>query len=360
MVTSVAAAEHVAELYQDAELAILEKVVAFLAEGIETPGWAQNRLARLQAIRGVVLAELNAVHPEAAARILAEVEAAYAAGGAQAVSELSAVLDGVPSVNQQQAAAVRALASAMTGAVIANNAPILGFVEGAVRQTVEQAIGSRLTGGAFRRAAVQAAIDNVLGSGLTAIQLPSGRKMGVSDYVNLAVRTGTANASRQGHASTLQSNGLDLVVIQPGPRACPICDRFARQIMSLNGSSGQLTVDSVTSLNTLTIDVMPISEAISLGLEHPNCRCRRRGYLPGATDPKLLARPPFDAEGYAAQQRQRDIERAIRRWKTKAATQMDPQGKAQARQRVQDWQAVQRRHMAEHPYLKRQSVREQI
>lgn len=362
MIDTTEQAEAVAELYRDAELRILQRVTRLLATGIELPDWAAGRLARLQDVRAMILRELGDIDATAAARIADEIAEAYIEGGAAALADLKGIVGtAVPAVAAQQPAAVRQLASEIMGGVASTRASVLGFVDGAVREVVSRAIGSTLTRGQSRMAAAQDALDDLLGDGLDAIELPSGRMMNMTDYVTMSVRTGTANAQRIGHTDTLSANGLNLIVVQPGPRACPICDRWARSVLSLDGQTGRLSLPSLTGGEPVVVDVQAtISQAISAGYEHPNCRCTRRAYLPGATDPSVLDRPPFDAEGYEAQQRQRQIERQIRNWKKREATSLDPRRAAQSRERVKAWQATMREHTAAHPYLKRQSRREQI
>lgn len=356
-----APAEVVAKLYRDAELRVLRRVVEFLNDGIGAPDWAQTKLARLQSVRDVVLRELASVDVRAADALADEIAAAYRRGGAEAVADLRGVLAGQVPVVAQQTYAVRALADDIVNGVKSTRLPVLGFVDGVVRESVARAVAGGLTSAAARRAAGQEALDDLLRGGLQGVRLPSGRKMSMVDYVSMATRTGIGNAQREGHTRTQLDAGLNLIAVQPGPRACDICDKWARRILSLDGSSGRLEARDWRTGGTISVSVDgTIEEAIADGLEHPNCRCSRRTFVPGATDPSSLERPPWDADAYEAQQRQRQIERQIRNWKTREATAMSPELEKRARDRVKSYQKKQRELLSANDFLKRQSAREQI
>jgi hypothetical protein len=165
----------------------------------------------------------------------------------------------------------------------------------------------------------------------------------------------------QGQVETGKAMGLDLVVIHPGPRACDICDRWARAILTTGTQVGQLQLDDLQrgGLIEVTVDAT-LDEARAKGWGHPNCRCGMHTYLPGVTPRDTIERPPWDAEGYKAQQQQRGIERQIRGWKVREAIAVTPDAKAEARGRVRAWQGAMRDHQEAHPDHKRQGAREQI
>jgi hypothetical protein len=115
----------------------------------------------------------------------------------------------------------------------------------------------------------------------------------------------------------------------------------------------------MTTGQPITIDVAgTLDDARAKGLQHPNCRHSVRAYLPGAT--RLPTGPTADPQGDVARQRQREIERGIRRWKEREAGALDPAAKTQAAARVRAWQAEMRTHLDDHPDLKRLRYREAI
>lgn len=94
------------------------------------------------------------------------------------------------------------------------------------------------------------------------------------------------------------------------------------------------------------------------GLVVHNCRHSLSLYLPGVT-----TRPPHHATPgttYEDTQRQRAIERHIRRWKRAQAAAMDDAARARAGAKVREWQAAARAHVAAHEHIVRKPAREQI
>ncbi|MFF1381719.1 phage minor capsid protein [Streptomyces sp. NPDC058308] len=79
-------------------------------------------------------------------------------------------------------------------------------------------------------------------------------------------------------------------------------------------------------------------------------------YAPGLTTVED-AEP--DAAGYEAGQRQRAIERNIRKWKRREAVATTPAEKRATRAKVRAWQGAMRHHLGAHPDLRRLRRREQ-
>ena len=69
------------------------------------------------------------------------------------------------------------------------------------------------------------------------------------------------------------------------------------------------------------------------------------GYIPGLTEtPKRTEIE--DPGGFEVRQRQRAIERNIRKWKRREAVAITDEAREQARRKVLEWQAEQRKHLA--------------
>lgn len=355
-------ADGVAEVYRDAELDILRAIADSLADGIDTPDWRLRALARAQTVRQQVIGILARVDPIAASRMLADITAAYGAGQ---VSVLSDIRDLFPSLTiaptlQGQAAVVGLVADAR-GAVGSAGQSMLRAVDDVYRDVTVKAASSTLAGGS-QKVAVQRALNTLAGKGLNAVTLQSGRRMGIGDYVTMAVRTATARAAFAGADETMGQAGLDLSRILPGPRACDICDRWARKVLARTGSAGPREVRDVVTGRTITVTADDtLRAAYAAGWGHPNCRCSLEPYIPGVSrKADLIERPPWDEAGYQAQQQQRGIERQIRAWKARDAVALDDQSAAAARRQVRAYQAKMRDHLAANPSLKRQSSREQV
>lgn len=354
-------AEPVAEVYREAELRILRRIVWLLSQDLEVPEWDVLQLGRLQLVRAEILLELQAVNPAAAAIIQQQLADAYGQGQASAFADAASGLGDLDVQSAAQRSAIYALAGDATRALESTQAPILRAVDDVYRRVVSDVSQQVLVGGLGRKDATQLAINRLLGKGLRGIETKRGT-MDLGTYATMAVRTATARAAVQGHEDTMGDLGLDLVIIHPGPRHCDICDKWARKTLTRGTVTGPVTVYSATDGHAFQVQVDDtLSQARAGGWGHPNCRCNLEAYIPGVT---VLseAKPEgaWDQEQYDAQQRQRAIERQIRAWKTRQAIAIDPASQRAAQQRIEGWQAEQREHLAANPYLKRQSSREQI
>lgn len=350
-------AEEVARIYRDAELRILARIASSLATGLELDDWAVQQLARLQRIRPGILAELRTVNAEAAAAIERAIGWAYYGGELSALTDVRGL---VPGELTEPRPAVLAIAKDITEGITATVPALLRGVDDAYRSIVAQASASVLAGAEGRRAATQRALNAFLGDGIRSIQTARG-SWDIATYTEMAVRTGVARGAIQGHADQMAGMGLDLIVVHPGPRACRICDEWARKVLSLSGTTGTLQLERLNAPGSVEVEVDgTLDEARAAGWGHPNCRCGVRTYIPGYTNPALLKRPEWDAEGYAAQQRQRAIERQVRAWKQREVIAIEPSDAAAAKRKVKAWQTAQRDHLAANPSLKRRYEREQV
>lgn len=355
-----ALAEPVADIYRDAELRILERIAWSLQAGIGASDWETQQLLRIQRIRAEVLAELAAINPLAAALIQKAIDAAYSTGGLSAFQDVGDAVPHVAASVDQRAAAVAAFASDAVRGVSSGQSAILRAVDDVYRDVIARVTSQAVVGTITREAAVQSALEEFLGKGLTTIPTRRGQ-MSLADYATMAVRTATVRSAISGQVDTSRQMGLDLVVIHPGPRACDICDRWARAILTTGSQVGQLQLDNIAGPGQVSVKVdATLDEARAAGWGHPNCRCGLHTYLPGVTRPEIIERPAWDAEGYKAQQQQRGIERQIRGWKVRQAIAVTDAAKTEAAQRVKAWQGAMRDHLEQHPDLKRQSAREQI
>lgn len=353
----------IAQAYQQAELQILGQIRDRLDKGqaLSDQAWATERLAEIQVLRRDATKVLAGVNKSMASKISGSFGNAYKDGEISALKDTAAYLPGKPS-----AVSSRARQNAVAALARGNSQKIAGVLPGMLRQmeddyksVVKTAVRSVAAGGTNdRRKATAQALQQAYGKGL---KTGPGGKMNLPDYVTMAVRTGTANALIQGHLDTLGENGLDLVMIYPGPRHCERCDEWAnRPLYRTSGKAGVHLFDSAVSVKKVKVDVYgSLEDAKAGGWGHPNCRCNVGAYLPGVTSVQN-PRPKWDEKGYEAQQNQRGMERKIREWKTREALAMDPAERKAAHNKVTNWQALLRAHLTANPFLKRKSINEQI
>ncbi|MFJ3834452.1 phage minor capsid protein [Streptomyces sp. NPDC090054] len=378
MAVSPAMAEDLARavtmLYEDAELALIGLLRDALAQGIDSPRWAELKLRALGDLREAVETVAVALQDDANGAVAAALATAYGRGRQAAVAELGGldigrelhvreVLPGAPAVDRLAASFAddtRPLYARITRAILDT-----------FRGVTARAAGTQLLTGITRRQASQRALDEFAVRGVTGFVDRSGRSWELASYAEMAVRSVTARAAIDGHIDAMAEVGQGLVIVSDAPLECPLCAPWEGEVLALTGQPGPRTVRVEHTIQptglraafrpptTVAVHLAgSLPEARAKGLFHPNCRHSLSLYLPGVT-----TRPPHHATPgttYADTQRQRAIERHIRRWKRAQAAAMDDAARAKAAAKVRAWQKAAREHVAGHDDVIRQPAREQI
>jgi hypothetical protein len=186
-------------------------------------------------------------------------------------------------------------------------------------------------------------------NGVTGFVDRAGRNWSMSAYVEMAVRTASARAFNDSHMQTMRAVGIKYFTVPSHGSTCPLCYPW----------QGAVLTDAANPDPTVATDGT-IDEAVAAGLFHPNCRHTLAPYFPGITD--LHQQPPWSDEQqaeYEDSQRQRALERDIRRAKQQAQTAITPEQRAIAVADVRKAQARMRAFIAASGRL-RQSRREQV
>ncbi len=355
------------DLYRAAESAILARITRQLAAGIDAPGWAVSRLAQVTALRRGVQRILDAVADRTRMLIPTMVAEAWRAGYGAAIKELPAWL--VPADPDAQDArritsrsdVMESLGAALIEDIGAKHSNVLRHIDDIYRRVIAEATAVSVAGGMTRRDAAQWAYAKLVDRGVVSFVDVRGRTWRLSSYVEMATRTVTQRAAVQGQTDRLTSLGVDTVIVSDSPRECPRCRPWEGKVLSASGRlSGRVELPSMVAKGQMvTVDIAgTLDAARAAGLQHPNCTHSVRAYLPGAT--KRPVRPTANADGYKAKERQRAIERQIRRWKEREQAALSPAAKKAAAVKVRAWQGEMRSHLAQHPELKRLPYREQI
>ncbi|MEV0657145.1 phage minor capsid protein [Streptomyces sp. NPDC050395] len=352
-----------ADLYADVERRLLELCARQLAIGQEAPGWAVAKLAAVAPLRRAADTLLDTLARGVDEEVRHVVAEAYDSGRHSALAELGVLGDDdrrTVAERTPQAQAVDRLAAETIETVTATHRGILRGVEDGYRQVVAEVTAAPLLGTDTRRQATQQAMTRFADRGVSSFRDRAGRRWALTSYAEMAVRTSVGRAAVEAHMTTLAAAGVDLVVVSSSPRECPLCRPWERQVLSIGGPSGARTVDvehAVDDGRMVRVDVAgSLDEARAAGLQHPNCRHSVSSYTPGITRTEDAESDPA---GYNAGQRQRAIERNIRKHKNRAAAATTPEGKRAAEAKVRQWQGAMRSHLAAHPDLRRLRHREQ-
>ncbi|WP_411141380.1 phage minor capsid protein [Streptomyces sp. x-80] len=354
----------VRDLYAGAEARLLSLIARRLDDGFDAPAWAEKKLADVQALRRAaqsVVAELGKATQLEVFDVVAE---AYNVGSRAGLVELGALHDvDVRRIAEStpNARAVDRLAHEAVDRVTATHRGILRGVADGYRQVIAEVSGTPLLGVETRRQATQAAMERFADRGFRSFVDRSGRAWSMTSYAEMAVRTAVGRAAVEAHGDRLRAAGVSLVIVSNAPHECPLCSRWEGKVLALDGPDGVRTVEvehAVEDGRTVHAHVAgSLDEARRQGLQHPNCRHSTSAYLPGVT--RAPVEHSTDPNGYEASQRQRAIERGIRKWKNRATAAITPEGKHAAEAKVRTWQKKQREHLAQHPELIRRRYREQ-
>ena len=356
----------VADLYQEVEVALIRTIARRLRDDLGESPYQRGKLdaiASLQRSARLILATLQATRDE---RIRQAIADAYRHGWSAATDDLPErwyprsgagraarrAREAIPNtaVVERLAAAVHQDIGRLDSNIL--RAPIDAY------RAVQATTAARIATIESRRQAAQAAWQALVDRGIVDFRDRSGRRWRLSSYVEMASRTNIARAATQAQTDRLASIGHDLVIVSNAPQECKLCRPWEGQVLALRGPAGRREVEHATTGTKMIIDVVAtLDEARRRGLQHPNCRHSVSVYLPGVTrQPTRTA----DPDGDAARQRQRAIERQIRRWKEREAAALTDEAKRAARRKIRAWQAQMRQHLADHPDLKRLRYREQV
>ncbi|MFB6846214.1 phage minor capsid protein [Streptomyces sp. NPDC056373] len=356
-------AERTRDLYADAELRLLQIIARQLADGLEAPGWAERKLAAVQALRRSAQSVVDELGKAVRLDVFDAVAESYNRGHRAAVAELGALSDRARQLVDDvtpNAQAVDRLAVEAVQLVTATHRSILRAVVDGFRAIVAEVTATPLLGTGTRRHAAQDAMRRFADQGITSFVDRAGRRWSLPVYAEMAVRTSVARAATEAHARTLTDAGIELVVVSDSPRECHLCRPWEGRVLTLTGPDGERTVEVEHALEDGRM--VPVRVAGSLeaarvaGLQHPNCRHSVSAYTPGLT---TVEQASSDPDGYEAGQRQREIERHIRKYKRRAAAATNAQEKRAAEGKVRQWQKAMRDHLAAHPDLRRNRTREQ-
>ncbi|MCG7524933.1 phage minor capsid protein [Streptomyces sp. OfavH-34-F] len=357
-------AERTRDLYAGAEERLLGIIARQLAQGLDAPGWVEAKLAAVQQLRRAAEGVVDELGRATQLEVFDAVAEAYNVGHRSAVAELGALSDDARALVDDRtpnAQSVDRLAQEAVDVVTATHRSILRAVVDGFRDVVASVAATPLLGIGTRRQATQDAMRAFADRGIRAFVDKAGRRWQLSTYAEMAVRTATARAATEAHMRTLSDSGVDLVVVSDAPRECPLCRRWEGKVLTISGPAGARTVEAehaVEDGRMVSVKVAgSLDEARTAGLQHPNCRHSVSMYSPGLTRTEQARSDP---DGYEAGQRQREIERGIRKWKRREAAAVTPEAQRLARAKVRQWQGVMRDHLAAHPDLRRNRERERI
>lgn len=231
------------------------------------------------------------------------------------------------------------------------------------QQIISTPAALNATGVLTRRKATQDALNGFAARGIDGFTDKAGRTWHIDTYAEMATRTGAAHSLRAAYEGELIARGEDLVLVTGNTYTCRLCAPWQDKVLSLTGlyPAGTHHLPSAVGDGYVTVHVAgTMEEARAAGLHHPNCTHSEGLYLPGATVIEPGTMGVRDAETYEASQKQRALEREIRKHKRLLVAAITGEAESKARAAIRGYQAQIRELLAEHPKLQRKSYREAV
>lgn len=189
---------------------------------------------------------------------------------------------------------------------------ILRMTDDVYRQTIFKAQMFYNSGASTLWKAVDMATKDFLSAGINCVEYKNGARVNVASYSEMALRTANKRANLMGSANKREEWGIHTVKITSHNSACPMCIQW----------QGRVYIDDVYGAGTKEESRQSgyplLSEAVKGGMFHPNCKNGCSTYYEGINQPP---KKPTKAEveemtrRYNLEQRQRECERNIRKYK---------------------------------------------
>lgn len=235
-------------------------------------------------------------------------------------------------------------------------------VEGAIwrrmddiyRQTIYKTEMFMAAGAKSLDQAIDMATKEFLDGGIDCIEYSNGRRVNIASYAEMALRTASQRATFLAEGKKRDEWGIHTVFVSAHANTCPKCEPW----------QGKVLVDDVFSSGTAAeaaeLGVPLLSTAMKAGLLHPNCRHTLATYFPGITILPKVPNKDKALKTYEAEQKQRALERKIRKAKRKVAGACDNDNIRRAQAEVRELQKQIRAHLDQHPELRREYNREKL
>lgn len=231
---------------------------------------------------------------------------------------------------------------------------VLRKMDDVYRQTIFKTHMYLQNGAKTLNQAIDMATKDFLDKGINSVEYKNGARVNISSYAEMALRTANHRAMLLGEGKKRDEYGIHLVVVSAHANTCHKCEPW----------QGQIVIDDIFSHpSTDYIDKYKskyklLSEAIDKGLLHPNCRHALITYFEGIT---ILPKVPDGKEAiktYEVEQKQRALERQIRKQKRIEAGSVDAKNVNDAAKKVKELEYQLTNHLDKNKQLRRAPQRE--
>ncbi len=356
--------KELAALFEELELRLIASLKRNLSAhkaweqdlGFDWTAWQAEKIRALERFRKENEAILREYRDTISKETRKLLEEQFAEGESREADELGEASDGFFEIFDEK---LESLIDEMHGKETTIEKAALRMLDDVYRQTIQRADMALQTGSVTVPQAIEMAVEDFARQGINCVEYRDGRRVNIADYVQMALRTSNTRAALLGGAKQRMALGIDIVRVssyggcsetcQPWQGGIYIDDVFAVFNGEIVGNRGKSRNGKWYLL---------LSVAVRAGLFHPNCRHT----LTGCQDDAKPA-PPLDGEkirrNYRLEQKQRALERNIRKWKRLEAAASAPAVQNAYGKKVRTAQADLRAFLAEHKdVLRRDNWRE--
>lgn len=201
------------------------------------------------------------------------------------------------------------------------------------RRTIYDAQIYAANGGTYEQA-IDMATKDFCKKGIRSIEYKDGSRHNISEYAEMAIRTGNKRAYLMGEGNMHAKYGVHTIYVKKRPQACPLCLRW----------TGRVLIDDVygggTAEESKRKGIPLLSTAMDLGFLHPNCKDVYSLFIPGVddeTDPWTEEEIRDLADDYNKALKKKRAEREAEEYDMLAKTRLDPENRRAAEAKAEAW-----------------------
>lgn len=229
---------------------------------------------------------------------------------------------------------------------------VLRKMDDVYRQVIYKTEVNMAAGAKTLNQAIDMATKEFLEKGINIIEYSDGRRVTISAYAEMALRTASQRATFLGEGKKRDELGVYTVIMSTHVNCSPMCLPY----------QGTVMIDDVFANGTQDMDpkLKLLSEAMKNYAFHPNCRHTLATYFPGISS---IPEPVDDEKvvtNYEAEQQQRYIERQIRKYKRLHSGSVDEVNQLRYKKKVEEWQGRLEEHLKQNDFLRRDRSREKV
>ncbi|MEK4513665.1 phage minor capsid protein [Paenibacillus sp. FSL K6-2524] len=251
-----------------------------------------------------------------------------------------------------------ALQDSVKGDLKEGREAVLRKMDDVYRQTIFKAEAHMASGFMTLDQAIDKATKDFLERGLDVIVYKNGRRVPIPTYAEMALRTASQRATFLGEGKKRDEWGIYTVVMSSHDNCSPWCMPYQGTVM-IDDVYTSLSKEQAAQLSKDTGYGL-LSDAMKDNAFHPSCRHTLATFFPGITQLPKPADEETAKTNYDAEQRQRYMERMIRKYKRLEIGSIDEANQAKYGAKVVEWQELLKLHLGENPQLRRDKRRERI